>query len=967
MKKITFPATILLTLFETVIAFTQTTQPILRLNTEMHTVKIHRISTDSQGKYILTCSDDKTAKLWDASTGSLIRTFRPPIDIDNEGMLYACAISPNGKIASMGGFTGYYSGTFCIYIFNTETGELMQRITQLDNVITDLEFSMNGKYLAAAMGSNGVYIYEWSEILAKFETLSKLDDYDGTINNLCFDKSGRLATVCMDGYLRLYDKNFNKISEVQTSGDKGKYSLAFSPDGRKIAVGCGDTRDIDVYDGNSLALLYKPNISGTKNIKYRIDKVTFSSDGKYLFGGGGIYTFLKDSVEWLPIRRWENAGKGSFTDFNACQNTVMDIKPMPDNSFIFAGFLPDFGRMKADGNLVFYKVAETYNFASYNKTHLKVNSTGNEISFKPVEKPTSYFSVKNKQLSTNMVGIQSLSGSTEMFRSITITDWRDSYTPRLNGKTLNFLNERERSRSVDISRDTNSIVFGADWEIYCLNAQGKIKWETFTQAEAWTVKISGDSRVVVTAMSDGTIRWYRMSDGALLLALFASPDNKLWILFTANGYYICSEGGDELIGWHINNGPDKAASFYPAKNYADQFFRPDIVSEILESCETDLEILKRKGEQTTDISKQPPLVKILLPGTNSESATSQVTITVDITDQGGGIDEVLLYLNGKLVETTQRSVTPVIQTNSKTTRSFNITLTTGENRVKATAFNNYRTEANADEISIMYHGVHATADLYLFLIGINEYKNPRYKLNYAVADATGIKTEMEKGGKDIFGNEKTILMQDADVTRKSVLQKFDELKSEVKQEDVFVFYYAGHGVMSEDKNAQYYIVPFDVTQLYNTNAEMKKVAISASELQAFSKDLKAQKQLFIFDACQSGGLVEELASHEASRGALEERAIAQLARSTGTYWIAASGSQQFASEFSTLGHGLFTYTILQGLEGGADGNNDHKITVEELSAYVKNKLPEFSEKYKGEVQYPNSFGYGMDFPIFILK
>ena len=105
----------------------------------------------------------------------------------------------------------------------------------------------------------------------------------------------------------------------------------------------------------------------------------------------------------------------------------------------------------------------------------------------------------------------------------------------------------------------------------------------------------------------------------------------------------------------------------------------------------------------------------------------------------------------------------------------------------------------------------------------------------------------------------------------------------------------------------------------------------------------------------------------ASRGAAEERAIAQLARSTGTYWIASSGSQQFATEFKTLGHGLFTYTILQGLEGGADVNGDKKITAEELSVYLKNKLPEFSEKYKGEAQYPNSFGYGMDFPIFIVK
>lgn len=54
--------------------------------------------------------------------------------------------------------------------------------------------------------------------------------------------------------------------------------------------------------------------------------------------------------------------------------------------------------------------------------------------------------------------------------------------------------------------------------------------------------------------------------------------------------------------------------------------------------------------------------------------------------------------------------------------------------------------------------------------------------------------------------------------------------------------------------------------------------------------------------CQSGGAVDMLVN----RGAVEERAIALLARSTGTYFLTASGSEQFATEVSSLGHGVFT-------------------------------------------------------------
>ena len=139
--------------------------------------------------------------------------------------------------------------------------------------------------------------------------------------------------------------------------------------------------------------------------------------------------------------------------------------------------------------------------------------------------------------------------------------------------------------------------------------------------------------------------------------------------------------------------------------------------------------------------------------------------------------------------------------------------------------------------------------------------------------------------------------------------------------------------------------------------------ISAALLQQVSKEIKAQKQLFILDACQSAGALETIA---AARGAAEEKAIAQLARSTGTQWLTASGSEQFASEFSQLGHGSFTYCLLEAFKGAAD-QGDKKLTVKELDAYLQTKVPEVTQKYKGTPQYPASYSYGNDFPIIIIK
>jgi hypothetical protein len=41
--------------------------------------------------------------------------------------------------------------------------------------------------------------------------------------------------------------------------------------------------------------------------------------------------------------------------------------------------------------------------------------------------------------------------------------------------------------------------------------------------------------------------------------------------------------------------------------------------------------------------------------------------------------------------------------------------------------------------------------------------------------------------------------------------------------------------------------------------------------------------------------------------------------------------------------------------------------VRQLDAYLQTKVPEVTQKYKGTPQYPQSFSFGNDFPIIIIK
>ena len=80
--------------------------------------------------------------------------------------------------------------------------------------------------------------------------------------------------------------------------------------------------------------------------------------------------------------------------------------------------------------------------------------------------------------------------------------------------------------------------------------------------------------------------------------------------------------------------------------------------------------------------------------------------------------------------------------------------------------------------------------------------------------------------------------------------------------------------------------------------------------------------------------------------------------------LAAAGSEQFATEFTELGHGLFTHVLLDALSGKADGApKDGKVTIYELKSYLDDQVPELSQKYKGVMQFPHTFSRGQDFPI----
>src|SRR5205085_1151324 len=118
-----------------------------------------------------------------------------------------------------------------------------------------------------------------------------------------------------------------------------------------------------------------------------------------------------------------------------------------------------------------------------------------------------------------------------------------------------------------------------------LDAKGQERWNTGSTSVVWGANFARNGELAVAAHGDGTIRWYRWSDGKELLAMFVDRASKAWVAWTPQGYYTASPGGEALIGWNVNRGWEQPADFFPAARFRDTYSRPDIVERVLDTMD----------------------------------------------------------------------------------------------------------------------------------------------------------------------------------------------------------------------------------------------------------------------------------------------------------------------------------------------------------------------------------------------
>ncbi|MES2946247.1 MAG: hypothetical protein V4772_25535, partial [Pseudomonadota bacterium] len=353
---------------------------------------------------------------------------------------------------------------------------------------------------------------------------------------------GRLVTSSWDGKLRLYRIQSGaliKLAEIKAPGGENPFSVAFSPNGRSVAVGYYDSTRVDVLDGRSLDWQFSPDAQEVKN--GNLFSAAWSTDGQTLVAGGTWYFNGRHSV-----RRWSQAGRGPAQHTPTAGDTVMSLAPLPQGGWLVAGGDPTWGVLGADGSWQVRGAAPIADLRNSYGNAFLLDTSGTQLLFgyEPFGKPPHWFDLRRRQLQPGSL----TAGQAPRIAGLKVEGWENTTSPKLDGKPL-VLQPYENARSLAISPDTSSFVLGASFSLRLFGRDGQQRWEKAVPGTTWGVNIPPTGKVVVAAYGDGTIRLHRLSDGQELLAFFPHADRKRWVLWSPAGYYDASPGAEELIGW----------------------------------------------------------------------------------------------------------------------------------------------------------------------------------------------------------------------------------------------------------------------------------------------------------------------------------------------------------------------------------------------------------------------------------
>ena len=903
----------------------------------------NNITLSRNNRYAASIYENGLVKIWDASSGKLLREIRgaqkikiqgeEPIDITDDGRFVIfpeyddnlnrelklfdyksgklirnihkygkndpafAMFSPDGRHI-LWAENNQKVERYVLHLEETTTGRKAWSSEGLTSGVLTANFSPDRKYILAGLWNGGLKLWDIS-------TAKEIRSFSGkAITERAFGYSP-VNNLMLSG-LNLWDISTGKI--VTTIQGVDKSYLLLSPDGKNaLAKEHKLLFDIKTGKGDVVFPAEQADLSLSKTI--------FSPEGRYI---------LSDFEGTLKL--WDIFNGNIKMTFRAHAN-------FPGTDVI--GFSPD-GR---------YIVSSGRGMGKEEKATLilwDINSGARiwVVTLDNIVAESLNFSLDGKLI---LLG-DSINDSPVLYSA---ADGRKI-------KIFEHSNFRDRVSCVAIFSPDGKYILSSDpirdnvitlWDI----ATGKeIKLFEGHRGGVNSLAFTLDARHFLSNSYDGTTRLWDISTGKEIVQFISFTDGE-WVVITPEGYYNSSANGDKHLNVRIGN------NVYGVDQYREKFYRPEVVMAAL------------AGKPITGLAlltsvKPAPSVSIV--ETPASVSSDEATVKVKVADAGGGIGDVRLYLNGSAVVLDRTRNLAVAEVHGQAqVFSYKVRLVSGKNSIRAIAFNAGNSMQSTDATHEIEASIAAKKpSLHALVIGIQDYENPKLTLKYPVADAQLMAATLRERAAGLFEGVNVVeLTTKAQTTKDAITKTLKEMSDKVSPDDLFVFFVASHGTVDD---GEYFLISSNVGSV--STAGLKQNALSQDDLKAMIANVPATKKLVIIDTCNAGKLGEAIQVAMLTRGMNEETAIKILSRAVGSTILSASSSVQEALE-GYEGHGLFTYVVAEGLKGRADFNKDGSVNTLELATFVDAQVPTLAEQVFKHKQYPMVSPTGQGFPVVMVK
>ena len=896
--------------------------PILQLDSGGHMALIRTLRFTANGTHLVSASDDKVVRVWDLRTGRTERTIRGEIGDGEAGKVYAIALSPDQHLLAVGGHTAMAGETdYPVRLYDFATGKLVKLLHGHTDSVLSLDFSSDGQRLVSggiddtaivwdvASGTavhhlvghggdvntvrfsrDGARVYTASDDgevgiwrAADGWRLKRLRGHDGIVIALAVSpRDGTVASGGLDGTIRLWDGSSGRSLRVLGRQPAGVMALDFSSDGLRLVSGIGAGGDAyeagvwDVASGRRIAAY-----GGHDNI---VLAAAFSPDGSLVATAGGNNN---------EIHLWEAQTAKVVERLAGVGEAVWAVGFSPDGGRIAWGHRRKFAAPNDLGPLQFeLRLADVVRVAG------EPRKLGAADGF--IRAVTRFGSLSLKHRS---------SGKSSYYDLVDI---------KRDGRTVASIQRDETDgyahNTYGFSPDGLSVFTGGGngfLSAYGLDG-GKLMDFAGHTGDVWAIAVSPDGGLLLSGSDDQTLRLWNTRTGENIVSLFSGSDGE-WVMWTPEGYYAASPGGDAHVGWHINQGAGNAARFVTVAQLKQHFYRPDIVTDALR-LRSARQAAAKAGDDGFSIAdltrRRPPDVSVTVAGDGSRTAR----LAVKIDESETPATNLDVVVDGRLVRTGSLAG---IERKEGAYRLV-VPLAAGDNAIRVTVSNDVGRSVRDMTVSGADGAVEtrSKATLYLLAVGVDDYPNFNQNLQFAGADARAFRDLAIATTGRLHSAVKSLLLVkggEQAPTAAAVLGALGDLQQAGPDDTVMIFM-AGHGV---NDGADYLFLPSDAK--YANGKWVADTVVSWRRLQDVLDHTRGQRILLV-DTCHAGNAFNPRL--------IKDSADASIAL------MAATDGETLAQERPDIGHGVFTEAVLEGMRGKADTTGDRRIRVKELSAFV---------------------------------